>query len=308
MHKSAGRNINGVLLLDKPPGMSSNGALQQAKRLYQAKKAGHTGTLDPLATGLLPLCFGEATKFAQALLDAPKRYTATIRFGTTTTTGDAEGAVLTTREVTFDRDDLVRMLRDFTGSLLQVPPVYSALKYQGRAYYEYARAGTDIPRVAREVEVRALRLLDWTAPDAIVDVVCSKGTYVRVLAEDIGERLGCGAHLAALRRTESGGFSVTNGVTLEALAAMTDHARLAALLPPDAPLAAMPRLDLDAEAEDAIVSGRRPVLDVMEGRYRAYGGGERFLGLVEAQAGILRAVRLTMDACVRPDASEHVTE
>ncbi len=220
-----------MLLLDKPTGLTSNSALQRAKRLYRAEKAGHTGTLDPLASGLLPLCFGEATKFAQFLLDAPKRYTATFRFGVTTATGDAEGGVQSTRPVAFTRDDLEAALRRFVGRIAQVPHAYSALKFEGRAYYEYARAGQDIPRVAREVEIHALRLLDYAAPDAVVDVECSKGTYVRVLAEDIGEALGCGAHLAALRRTATGGFDLADAVSLERLEAMTDAERLRALAP-----------------------------------------------------------------------------
>jgi tRNA pseudouridine55 synthase len=289
------RPLDGVLLLDKPLGLSSNAALQQARRLYRAKKAGHTGTLDPLATGLLPLCFGEATKFAQVLLDAPKRYTATIRFGATTVTGDAEGAVVATRPVEFTREALHRALQGFIGTIEQVPPAYSALKFEGRAHYDYARAGIDVPRVARTVQISALRLLDWTAPDAIVDVECSKGTYIRVLAEDIGNRLGCGAHLGGLRRTATGGFQLDAAVTLPALEAMDEAARLAVLLPPDAPLAGLPRVDLDAGAERAIVAGQRPLVAVADGRYRVYGAAGRFLGMGDAAEGVLRSVRLTIE-------------
>jgi tRNA pseudouridine55 synthase len=290
------RPIDGVLLLDKPLGLSSNAALQQARRIYRAKKAGHTGTLDPLATGLLPLCFGEATKFAQSLLDAAKRYTATIRFGVTTVTGDAEGSVVETRPVNVSIEALQRALQSFTGRISQIPPVYSALKFEGRAHYDYARAGIEVPRVARTVEIFSLRLLDWNPPDAVVDVECSKGTYIRVLAEDLGIHLECGAHLAALRRTATGGFKLDDAVTLPALEAMDDGARLARLLGPDAPLAALLRIDLEACAERALVAGQRPFCKVTDGRYRAYGASGRFLGMVDAEACVLRSVRLTIEA------------
>jgi len=198
------RRVDGVLLLDKPSGLSSNAALQRARRAFDAEKAGHTGTLDPLASGLLPLCFGEATKFAQFLLDATKRYTATVRFGVTTATGDAEGEVLEMRPVTLARSDVEAVLPDFTGRLSQVPPAYSALKFEGRSHYEYARAGIDVPRPPRDIEILEISLRAWTAPDAVLDVTCSKGTYIRVLAEDIGRALGCGAHLAGLRSPSKG--------------------------------------------------------------------------------------------------------
>src|SRR5437588_10818427 len=194
------RRVDGVLLLDKPVGLSSNAALQQAKRRFRAEKAGHTGTLDPLASGLLPVCFGEATKFAHMLLDADKTYVALVRLGTTTTTGDAEGEVLQTRNVTVSRQDVEAVLPRFIGRIMQIPPRYAALKYQGRNYYEYAREGIEIPRAPREVVVHELSLDTWTAPDARVRVRCGKGTYVRALAEDVGQALGCGAHLASLRR------------------------------------------------------------------------------------------------------------
>ena len=209
-----------MLLLDKPSGLSSNAALQRAKRAFDAEKAGHTGTLDPLASGLLPLCFGEATKFAQFLLDATKRYTATVRFGVTTTTGDAEGEILEMRPVALARSDVESVLPDFTGRQAQIPPAYSALKFEGRKHYEYARAGVSVPRPAREIEILELSLLGWNSPDAVLDVACSKGTYIRVLAEDIGRALGCGAHLAGLRRTATAGFGIADAVTLERLEAM----------------------------------------------------------------------------------------
>jgi len=286
------RRVDGVLLLDKPPGLSSNTALQHAKRLYRAEKAGHTGTLDPLATGLLPVCFGEATKFAQALLDAPKRYTATLRFGTTTTTGDAEGEVVAQRPPAFDRAALDDALAVFTGTIEQVPPRYAALKHEGRAYYDYARAGLDVPRVARTVEIHALRLVAWTPPDAIVDVACSKGTYVRTLAEDVGGRLGCGAHLAALRRTATGPFGLEQAVTFDALELLDESARDALLLPVDAALRAVDVLEVDGPACEALRQGRVvPAAGTPDGLRRAYAAGT-FIGLVEVAAGAARVVRL----------------
>ena len=238
------RRVDGVLLLDKPSGLSSNAALQRARRAFDAEKAGHTGTLDPLASGLLPLCFGEATKFAQFLLDAAKRYTATVRFGVTTTTGDAEGEVLEMRPVTLARSDVEAVLPDFTGRLSQVPPAHSALKFEGRSHYEYARAGIDVPRLPRDIEILELSLLAWNAPDAVVDVTCSKGTYIRVLAEDIGRALGCGAHLAGLRRTATGGFGIADAVALERLEAMDAAERDAMLLPAATLLRDLPSLRL----------------------------------------------------------------
>ena len=240
------RRVDGVLLLDKPSGLSSNAALQRVRRAFDAEKAGHTGTLDPLASGLLPLCFGEATKFAQFLLDATKRYTATVRFGVTTTTGDAEGEVLEMRPVALARSDVEAVLPDFTGRLSQVPPAFSALKFEGRSHYEYARAGIDVPRPPRDIEILELSLLAWNAPDAVLDVTCSKGTYIRVLAEDIGRALGCGAHLAGLRRTATGGFGIADAVPLERLEAMSAAERDATLLPAAALLRDLPSLRLSA--------------------------------------------------------------
>jgi len=279
------RPVDGVLLLDKPTGLSSNAALQRAKRLYQAEKAGHTGTLDPLASGLLPLCFGEATKFAQVLLDARKRYAATVCFGVTTSTGDAEGEVGEVRPVAFARAELETVLRAFVGPIAQVPPAHSALKYQGRAYYEYARAGQEIPRVARNVEVFALRLLEWHAPDAVLDVECSKGTYIRVLAEDIGRAMGCGAHLAALRRTATGGFSIAAAVPLAHLEAMDDAGRRASMLPVSTLVADLAVLAVDAADALRFLQGR--ALDVPghpDGTFAVFGDG-RFLGVAAVTGG-----------------------
>lgn len=302
--------IDGVLLLDKPVGLSSNVALQRAKRLLNAAKAGHTGTLDPLASGLLPLCFGEATKFAQVLLDAPKRYTATIRFGTTTTTADAEGDVLEVRPVHFSVEQLRDALQAFRGKIEQVPPAFAALKFQGRNYYEYARAGIDIPRKARAVEIHELALLEWNAPEAVLDIACSKGTYVRSLAQDIGAALGAGAHLASLRRQMSGGFSLDQALTLEQFEALAPEARRAALLPADAAIADLPRLDVDVGTADALVLGRQPPSNSTAGRYRVYAPDGRFVGLIEATSTLLRAVRLTASTPepTRPMATDARTE
>jgi tRNA pseudouridine55 synthase len=287
------RRVDGVLLLDKPAGLSSNAALQRAKRAFAAEKAGHTGTLDPLATGLLPLCFGDATKFAQAVLDAPKEYVATVRFGAATTTGDAEGATVRTCDVAFSRAELASALARFVGPILQTPPAFAALKFRGRNYYEYARAGIDIPRVPRAIEIGAIELADWSPPLAVLRVACSKGTYLRVLAEDIAGALGSCAHLTALQRTVSGPFALADAVTLEALEAMDTAARDALLLPPDAPLVGLVRLDVDASTARDLAAGRvgRSPPE-MSGKRRCYDPQGRFVGVAEAIAGELRSVRL----------------
>jgi tRNA pseudouridine55 synthase len=296
------RRVDGVLLLDKPAGLSSNAALQRAKHLFAAEKAGHTGTLDPLATGLLPLCFGDATKFAQALLDAPKEYVATVRFGVATTTGDAEGEPVRTCDVAFSRVELESALTRFVGPIAQIPPAFAALKFRGRNYYEYARAGIDIPRFPRPIEIAAIELIDWAPPTAVLRVASGKGTYIRVLAEDIAAALSCCAHLVALRRTVSGPFSLAGAVTMEALQAMDGPARDSLLLPSDAPLSGVARLDVDLSTEQALVAGRAGVSPpAAAGRYRCYGPQDRFLGLVEAAEGTLRSVRLARtDAKLTP--------
>jgi len=286
------RAIDGVLLLDKGVGLSSNAALQRARRLYRAEKAGHTGTLDPLASGLLPICFGEATKFAHMLLEGDKTYAATVRLGVTTTTGDAEGDPVDQRPVSVSRADIDAALDRFVGSIAQIPPRHAALKYRGRNYYEYAREGIDIPRVAREVIIHELKLHRWTPPDVELGVRCGKGTYVRVLAEDLGTALGCGAHLAALRRLASGGFDVGEAMSLEALEALDDGARDARLLPVDTLLASLPRLDLEAGDAWCLERGQAiAVGDLPDADYRAYAAG-RFVGVARANAGVLRPRRL----------------
>ena len=286
------RRVDGVLLLDKPAGLSSNAALQRARRLAAAEKAGHTGTLDPLASGLLPLCFGEATKFARFLLEARKRYIATVRFGVATTTQDAEGAIVTTAPVTFDAGQLVDALPAFTGTLRQVPPAHSALKHRGRSYYEYARAGIAIPRPAREIRIDRLALVAWSPPDATLDVVCGKGTYIRALAADLGEALGCGAHLAALRRTETGGFTLAEAITLEAFEALPESRRETQLLPVDRLLGELPRLDVAADAAAAVRAGRAIPAEGDGEMCRVYGPDGRLLGLLRREGGALRPERL----------------
>ncbi|MBN4668175.1 tRNA pseudouridine(55) synthase TruB [Pandoraea nosoerga] len=256
--------LDGVLLLDKPLGLSSNDALVRAKRLLQAVKAGHTGTLDPLATGLLPLCFGEATKFSQDLLDADKTYEAHVRLGETTTTGDAEGEVLQTRPVTVDEAAIRAILPRFTGPISQVPPMYSALKRDGKPLYEYARAGQTLEREARQVTIRSLELVTCSLPGAAeftFRVTCSKGTYVRTLAEDIGEALGCGAHLRGLRRTAVGPLTLEGAVTLEMLAALDHAQRVQRLAPVDALLRTLPAVWLDETLTKRFSHGQRLRLD-----------------------------------------------
>jgi tRNA pseudouridine55 synthase len=283
-----------VLLLDKPVGLSSNDALQKAKRLFRAEKAGHTGTLDPLASGLLPLCFGAATKFSQVSLDADKAYRATLKLGVTTSTGDAEGEVLRQRPVAVDREAVEAACRRFTGAVSQVPPMHSALKKDGKALYEYARSGVQVEREARRITVHELSIVDWQDALLVLDVRCSKGTYVRTLAEDIGEALGCGAHLAALRRTGSGPLSLERAVTLDALAEMDDAQRDALLLPADALLAEWPQVRLaDADAGRFLSGMRRRVELADQPAVRVYGPQPgAFLGSAHVQAGELIADRL----------------
>ena len=257
----ARRPVHGVLLLDKPLHWSSNDILQKVKWLLRAEKAGHTGTLDPLASGVLPLCFGAATKFSQLQLDADKTYTATVRLGVRTSTGDAEGEVLETRPVQVTPDDLARVQRQFTGVITQLPPMHSALKKDGKALYEYARAGLEIEREARQLTIHALQLaLHQDAqghPCIDMTVTCSKGTYIRTLGEDIGSALGCGAHLSALRRVGTGGFTAAQCVRLDALEAMDEAQRLDCLLPVSSLLSEHTQIQLDHNNAARFLSGLR---------------------------------------------------
>jgi tRNA pseudouridine55 synthase len=255
------RPVHGVLLLDKPLGLSSNQALQKAKWLLRAEKAGHTGTLDPLATGVLPLCFGAATKFSQIHLDADKTYETTVRLGVKTATGDAEGDVIETRAVNCTAGQVVEVLDRFMGPISQVPPMHSALKKDGKPLYEYARDGETVEREARHVVIHDLELLDMQlqgdAPYLRLRVCCSKGTYIRTLGEDIGEALGCGGHLTMLRRTATGPFDASQCIALDALEALSETDRLARLLPVQALLDGHDPVTLDAEHAGRFLSGLR---------------------------------------------------
>lgn len=288
------RALHGVLLLDKPLGLSSNDALQKVKRLLRAEKAGHTGTLDPLATGVLPLCFGAATKFSQLNLDADKAYEATVRLGQTTTTGDREGEVTQERSVAFDAETLQAALAGLRGEIDQVPPMHSALKHEGRALYQLARQGQVVERAARRVTIHELTLLDWQGDTLRLAVRCSKGTYIRTLAEDLGERLGCGAHLAALRRTASGPLGLAQAVTWAQLESETDAERLAHLMPPDTLLADCPEVRLDATEAGKLLAGiRRRTGLPPAARVRAFGPeAHAFLGSARITAGELIPERL----------------
>ncbi len=255
------RPVHGVLLLDKPIGLSSNDALQKAKWLLRAEKAGHTGTLDPLATGVLPLCFGAATKFSQLHLDADKTYETTVRLGVKTTTADAEGEVISERPVACTAGQVVEVLDRFMGPITQVPPMYSALKKDGKPLYEYARAGETVERKARHVVIHDLELLEMQieggAPFLRLRVTCSKGTYIRTLGEDIAEALGCGGHLSALRRVVTGPFDASACVTLEDLTAMDEPQREARLMPVQCLLPDHTTVTLDSENSGRFLSGVR---------------------------------------------------
>ncbi len=292
--KRVRRAVHGVLLLDKPLGWSSNDALQKVKWLLRAEKAGHTGTLDPLATGLLPLCFGAATKFSQVSLDADKTYRATLRLGQTTTTGDAEGEVVQERAVSVTPEALEAARVALLGEIDQVPPMYSALKHEGKALYEYARAGVEIEREARRVTIHKLDILRWQAEVVEIEVVCSKGTYVRTLAQDLGDKLGCGAHLTALRRVGSGPLHVDQAVSLDALIEMSETQRDALLMPPDTLLADWQAVVLDESEAGRFLSGlRRRVALPDADSVRVYGPEPRaFLGSAHIKAGELIPTRL----------------
>lgn len=293
--------VDGVLLLDKPVGLSSNDALIKAKRVFNAKKAGHTGTLDPFATGLLPLCFGEATKFSQDLLESDKSYEATVHLGIMTTTGDTEGELIEQREVDVTLEQIEAALARFRGPILQVPPMYSALKRDGKALYEYAREGITLERDARPVTIHGLSLVEYTAPFLKILVTCSKGTYVRVLGEDIGAALGCGAHLNALRRTQVGALTTAGMVTLDELLEHPDP--LSLLMPVDALLSTFPALELTAELAKRFLQGQRLALgkeDIVvpaeQGRVRVYHDG-RLLGTAQlGEYAILAPERLISTA------------
>lgn len=291
--KPARQIVDGVLLLNKPVGITSNAALQKAKWLLNAKKAGHTGTLDPFADGLLPLCFGEATKFSAYLLDADKRYRAVMQLGVTTTTGDPEGAVLSTRDVTASTADIAAVLARFRGVISQIPPMHSALKHQGRPLYDYARAGIEIDRPPRQVTIRALELIECAPPRVVFDVQCSAGTYIRTLAQDIGAALGCGAHLIGLTRTAVAGFDLAQAHTLAQLETQAARQRQTLMMPADCLVAHLPAVTLDAPDAEALCQGRSVDLPAAQpGLTRVYTTAHRFLGLARNDAGRLIPQRL----------------
>lgn len=308
------RDISGVLLLDKAEGRSSNGELQAVRRLYGARKAGHTGTLDPFATGLLPVCFGEATKFAQRFLDMDKEYVSTSMLGVATDSLDKDGAVVLEKEVEAPSPELVReALAKFRGGILQTPPMHSALKKDGKPLYRYAREGVEIEREPRRVRIDVLELLEYRFPFATVRTRCSKGTYIRVLMSDVFSSIGVPSHLVALRRIGTGGFDVSRAFDFAALEAMTSESRDALLSPPDVLVADLPSVRIDDADARALLEGRIvhssdgyaiiPPVGVLgadpsrdssdAGLLRAYASNSGlFIGLVEREGGVLRARRM----------------
>jgi tRNA pseudouridine55 synthase len=282
MRSASTAALSGVLLLDKSSGMSSNGALQRARKLLNMRKAGHTGSLDPLASGVLPLCFNEATKLSGYLLDSDKRYRVVARLGASTSTGDADGEILSRAPIpAFDEPALLALLAGFTGPILQVPPMFSALKHQGKRLYELARKGVEVERQARPVTIFGIELTGRGADYLELDVHCSKGTYIRTLVEDIGKALGCGAHVQVLRRTAVAGFSVDQAVTLDQLDAMAPAARLDCLRPMDTMVPHWPAVSLDAETSRLFLHGQTvSTVDTPDGDLlRVYDDGHVFLGI-----------------------------
>ena len=295
--KSSKRAISGVLLLDKPVGISSNLALQKARRLFNAEKAGHTGVLDPLASGLLPVCLGEATKFAQYLLDADKAYTATLKLGEATTTGDAEGEIIDVADKIIELIDFQAACAALTGEIRQVPPMFSALKHEGKPLYEYARQGIVIERKPRDITIYQIDIIEFNFPKAVIDVRCSKGTYIRTLSEDIAKKINSFAHLTALRRIATAGFEIEQTHTLDKLSHLSESERDALLLPCDALVQHLPRVDLDDDSVKKLRFGQTvPFSGSLRSNtpVRAYGLAGEFAGLVEyfSHHDCLKAVRL----------------
>ena len=279
--KRVKRKIDGILLLDKPLGYSSNQALQKIKWLFQATKAGHTGTLDPLATGLLPICLGEATKFAQHVTNADKTYIANVKFGVQTTTGDAEGDVVSTTPVNITTVELEQICQQFLGKISQIPPMYSALKHNGKPLYEYARAGIEIERSARQVTITKIAVDSFLDGEAIITVGCSKGTYIRTLAEDIANALDNHAHLTGLRRIETAGYDIADAMTIEEVEALAMGVRDAQLLPVDSAISVLPKITISADSAFFFKQGQA-VWDagvIPDGELRVYEEGGVFLGL-----------------------------
>ena len=300
--RKRGRDIHGVFLLDKPQGMSSNDIMQKVKRIFQANKAGHTGALDPLATGMLPICLGEATKFSQFLLDADKRYLVTAKLGERTDTSDAEGQIVETRDVNVETSEILTALEQFRGDILQVPTMFSALKHNGKPLYEYARQGITVEREARPITIFELNFIEYNAPYLTLEVHCSKGTYIRTLVDDLGEALGCGAHVTMLRRTAVADYPTEKMLdwnTLQALAEPQDLSLLdALLLPIDTAVAKLPALTLNESQTQSIGFGQRIKFDNsnrLQGQVRLFSHENRFLGVaVIDENNVIRPQRLVV--------------
>jgi tRNA pseudouridine synthase B len=300
--RKRGRDIHGVFLLDKPQGMSSNDIMQKVKRIFQANKAGHTGALDPLATGMLPICLGEATKFSQFLLDADKRYLVTAKLGERTDTSDAEGQIVETRDVNVKTSEILTALEQFRGDILQVPTMFSALKYNGKPLYEYARQGITVEREARPITIFELNFIEYNAPYLTLEVHCSKGTYIRTLVDDLGEALGCGAHVTMLRRTAVAGYPTEKMLDWNALQALAEPQDLssldALLLPMDTAVAKLPALTLNENQTQGIGFGQRIKFDNpnrLQGQVRLFSHENRFLGVaVIDENNVIRPQRLVV--------------
>ena len=300
--RKRGRDIHGVFLLDKPQGMSSNDIMQKVKRIFQANKAGHTGALDPLATGMLPICLGEATKFSQFLLDADKRYLVTAKLGERTDTSDAEGQIVETRDVKLKTPEILTALEQFRGNILQVPTMFSALKHNGKPLYEYARQGITVEREARPITIFELNFIEYNAPYLTLEVHCSKGTYIRTLVDDLGEALGCGAHVTMLRRTAVADYPTEKMLdwhALQSLAEQQDLALLdALLLPMDTAVAKLPTLTLNESQTQGIGFGQRIKFDNpnrLQGQVRLFSHENRFLGVaVIDENNVIRPQRLVV--------------
>ena len=300
--RKRGRDIHGVFLLDKPQGMSSNDIMQKVKRIFQANKAGHTGALDPLATGMLPICLGEATKFSQFLLDADKRYLVTAKLGERTDTSDAEGQIVETRDVNVETSEILTALEKFRGDILQVPTMFSALKHNGKPLYEYARQGITVEREARPITIFELNFIEYNAPYLTLEVHCSKGTYIRTLVDDLGEVLGCGAHVTMLRRTAVADYPTEKMLdwhALQSLAEQQDLALLdALLLPMDTAVAKLPALTLNENQTQGIGFGQRIKFDNpnrLQGQVRLFSHEHRFLGVaVIDENNVIRPQRLVV--------------
>lgn len=300
--KKRGRDVHGVFLLDKPQGVSSNDIMQKIKRLFQANKAGHTGALDPLATGMLPICLGEATKFSQFLLDSDKRYLVTAKLGERTDTSDADGQVVQTREVNISESDILANLDAFRGDILQVPTMFSALKHNGKPLYEYARAGITVEREARPITIFELKFIEYQAPFLTLEVHCSKGTYIRTLVDDLGEALGCGAHVTMLRRLAVADYPFEKMMSIDDLQKISENAPLAEmdslLLPMDTAVGRLPKIDLDEEQTRAVGFGQRVKFtnpSQLRGQIRLFARNGDFLGVAEIGTdNVIRPYRMVV--------------